>query len=326
MIALTRKEANRRLAEVENQRNTLQLERDELKGHLARLTAEIEAVNQHAWKRPELLAEAAGHFYSPVVDPEFPFVARALADTALPAAIEIDADRMRAEFKALARFYGEMPFEPRKTEGMRFFFENPAFSYTDAFVLYAYIRHLRPRRIVEIGCGHSTCVIFDTVDRFVIPSPRIDCFDPYPDVALQLTHPDDPVRKAIQAIPLQAIPDEVFSSLEAGDILFIDSSHVAKTGSDVIDYMFRALPLLKPGVYIHIHDIGYPFEYSEEWVVTLNRSWNEAYFLRAFLMYNDAFRIVFWNNYFIRTFTDDVRSLAPLCLNNGGASIWLLRR
>jgi hypothetical protein len=319
------KEALRRLEEVETQRNTIQQERDELKGHLARLAAELELFHQHGWKRPDLLAQPAGHFYSPVVDPESDFVTRALADTTPPAAIEIDDDKMLEELEALAKFYPDMPFGPTKTDGLRFFFENPAFSYTDALVLYAYIRKLRPKRIVEIGCGYSTCVIFDTIDRFVSPAPEIRCFDPYPDVPLQLTAPDDHLRKAITAIPLQDIPNEVFSSLEAGDILFIDSSHIAKTGSDVLDYLFRALPLVKPGVYIHIHDIGAHFEYSHEWVVTENRSWNEIYFLRAFLMYNEAFKIVFWNNHVVRKFPERVEALAPLCLKNGGASIWLVR-
>ena len=323
---MTHKEALRRLDEVETQRNTLQEERDELKGHLARMAAELAMFHQHGWKRPELLVQPAGHFYSPVVDPESAFVTRALADTTPPAAIEIDDERMLAELEALSKFYAEMPFGPEKTEGLRFFFENPAFSYTDAFVLYAYIRKLQPRRIVEIGCGYSTCVIFDTVDGFINPAPEIRCFDPYPDVPLQLTKPEDHLRKAIEAIPLQDIPDEVFSSLEAGDMLFIDSSHIAKTGSDVLDYMFRALPLVKSGVYVHIHDIGAHFEYSHEWVVTENRSWNEIYFLRAFLMYNDAFRIVFWNNHVVRKFPDRVKAMAPACLKNGGASIWLIRQ
>jgi hypothetical protein len=320
------KEALRRLNEVETQRNTIQQERDELKGHLARLAGELEVFHEHGWKRPELLFQPAGHFYSPVVDPASDFVTKALADTAPPAAIKVDDDAMLAELESLAAFYAEMPFGPEKQEGLRFFFENPAFSYTDAFVLYAYIRKLRPRRIVEIGCGYSTCVIFDTVDRFLSPAPLIQCFDPYPDVPHQLTRPDDHLRKTIQAIPLQEIPNEVFSTLEAGDILFIDSSHIAKTGSDVLDYMFRALPLVKPGVYVHIHDIGAHFEYSHEWVVTENRSWNEIYFLRAFLMYNNAFRIVFWNNHVVRKFPERVRALAPSCLKNGGASIWLLRQ
>ena len=308
-------EARARVGALIGQRNALEAERDELKAHLTRLGAE-----------QEMLFVPAGHFYSPVVDPKSPFVTRALASPVPLAAVEIDDKRMHAEFETLVRWYREMPFPAEKSEGMRYYFANPAFSWTDAFVLYGYIRTLRPKRIVEVGCGYSTCVIFDTIDRFADPRPEVSCFDPYPDVALQLTSPGDPMRAAIQAIPLQDIPDHVFSSLEAGDILFIDSSHIGKTGSDVLDYLFRALPLVKPGVYVHIHDIGYPFEYSEEWVVSENRSWNEGYFLRAFLMYNQAFEVVFWNSYFVVKFSETVLEKAPGCLNNGGGSIWLVRR
>lgn len=320
------------LRTAETQREAILIERDELKEHLTRLAAELDEAQALAAK-PSLLFVEAGHFYSPVVDPASPFVRQAMEDaertmmsqTPIPA-VTVDDQTMHATFANLMRWYAEMPFPVEKAEGLRYYFENPAFSYADAFVLYGMIRTLRPKRIVEIGCGYSTCVIFDTLDRFMEPRPEISCFDPYPDVPYALTSPDDPLRQAIQALPLQQIPDEVFSSLEAGDILFIDSSHIGKTGSDVLDYMFRALPLVKPGVYIHIHDIAYPFEYSEEWAVTENRSWNEGYFLRAFLMYNQAFEIVFWNHYYIQKFTAKVLEQAPLCLKNGGASIWLLRR
>ncbi len=316
-----------RLTTAETQRETLQTERNELKEHLTRLAAELAEAHRQLSSLQSKLFVDPGHFYSPVVDPESPFVVKAMAAKSgnIPG-VEVSDQRMLAEFAKLSRWYAEMPFTPEKTDGLRYYFENPAFSYTDAFVLYAMLRTLQPERVVEIGCGYSTCVIFDTVDHFLNPRPEIACFDPYPDVPHALTTPDDPLRQAIQAIPLQEIPDEVFSSLEPGDILFIDSSHIAKTGSDVLDYLFRALPLVTPGVFIHIHDIGYPFEYSDEWVVTENRSWNEGYFLRAFLMYNDAFEIVFWNSYFVQKFADRVAQQAPNCLKNGGGSIWLLRR
>ena len=319
-------EAAQRIAALELQRDALEAERDELKTYVTRLSAVADQQEVHAWRRPELLTNPAGHFYSPIVDPASVFVAQALSAPLPLAAIDLDSARMQLEFDKLASWYGEMPFQPHKSQGLRYYFENPAFSYTDAFVLYAYLRSLKPRRIVEIGCGYSTCALFDTADRFLDPPPQISCFDPYPDVAIRLTEDDDHLRRSIQAIPLQQIPSNVFASLEPNDILFIDSSHVAKTGSDVVDYMFRALPLIRPGVYIHVHDIGYPFEYPHEWVVAENRSWNEIYLLRAFLMYNAAFEIVFWNSYFVSQFPEKVRAQTPDCLKNGGGSIWLRRR
>jgi hypothetical protein len=111
--------------------------------------------------------------------------------------------------------------------------------------------------------------------------------------------------------PVQNVPLEVFARLESSDILFIDSSHILKTGSDVNHYLFEILPILQPGVLVHIHDILYPFEYPEAWVLEDKRSWNEAYALRAFLEYNSAFEIVYWNNFVWRHLRDDLAALMP---------------
>ncbi|NJR65857.1 MAG: class I SAM-dependent methyltransferase, partial [Leptolyngbyaceae cyanobacterium CRU_2_3] len=107
-----------------------------------------------------------------------------------------------------------------------------------------------------------------------------------------------------------------------GDILFIDSTHVAKTGSDV-NYIFgEILPNLQTGVYIHIHDIFYPFEYLREWVLQ-GWAWNECYFLKAFLQYNQTFKIVLFNTFLEHRRPDWFRSHMPLCMKNLGGSIWL---
>ena len=99
----------------------------------------------------------------------------------------------------------------------------------------------------------------------------------------------------------------------------------ARTGSDVNYLIFEILPALKPGVLVHIHDILYPFEYPEEWVLKEKRSWNESYLLRAFLQYNSAFEIVYWNNFAWHQMHEDLGRLMPLCLENEGGSIWLRR-
>ena len=115
---------------------------------------------------------------------------------------------------------------------------------------------------------------------------------------------------------------ETFTRLEAGDILFVDSSHVAKVGSDVNDIFFRILPALNPGVYIHFHDILDGFEYPREWIYA-GRAWNEAYLLRAFLQYNHAFSIEFFNSWIWEWQTSELVSLLPLARATPGTSIWL---
>ena len=112
--------------------------------------------------------------------------------------------------------------------------------------------------------------------------------------------------------PLQSIPLAVFEGLESGDVLFVDSTHVTKRGSDVNRIFFEILPALPVGVIIHFHDIFYPFEYPDNWMHE-GRGWNEAYLLRAFLEYNDAFEILLWNSMLV----------AMGHLTGDGGSIWL---
>lgn len=123
--------------------------------------------------------------------------------------------------------------------------------------------------------------------------------------------------------PVQEVPLEFFERLEGNDILFIDSSHVAKTRSDVNHYLFKIFPLLRPRVIVHIHDILYPFEDLPDWVLTEHRNWNEACVIRAFLQSNARFQILYWNNYSFHHLKDKLREAMPLCLESEGGSLWL---
>ena len=114
------------------------------------------------------------------------------------------------------------------------------------------------------------------------------------------------------------------TTLASGDILFIDSTHVSKAGSDVNHIFFKILPSLAEGVNIHLHDIFYPFEYPKEWIYE-GRAWNENYVLHAFLQYNSAFKITFFSNFLARFHHRTFHEKMPLCMKNTGGSIWLQR-
>ena len=107
-------------------------------------------------------------------------------------------------------------------------------------------------------------------------------------------------------------------------ILFVDSTHVAKVGSDVNHLFSEVLPILKPGVLVHIHDIFYPFEYPKSWIYE-GRNWSEVYLLRAFLQFNECFKIVLFNTFLEHFHRDFFLRNMPLCLKNEGGSIWLKR-
>ena len=268
-----------------------------------------------------------GHFYSPIPalndvrnDEQriFPPMPRELPGIAL------DEAQQLAMLDQLQAYYDSQPFRSEKVPNLRYFFENPMYSYSDAIFLHCMIRYARPRQVIEVGSGYSSCVILDTNEVFF--NNRITCtfVDPFTQVLRTLLHEDDFRRIEILDCRLQDVTLDRFRSLEANDILFIDSTHVAKIGSDV-NYIFaEILPVLRRGVYVHFHDIFYPFEYPKEWIYK-GCAWNEAYLLRAFLTFNQTYEIVLFNT-FLECFHRErfVRTM-PLCLKNEGGSIWLRR-
>jgi hypothetical protein len=122
--------------------------------------------------------------------------------------------------------------------------------------------------------------------------------------------------------PLSDVPSSVFDILGAGDILFIDSSHVSRIGSDVNQLFLDVFPRLPPGVHIHIHDIFYPFEYPQRWLQR-GRAWNEAYLLRAYLAGNPSIRITWFNDYLKQCHGPAVAAQLPGWAPETGSSIWL---
>lgn len=183
-------------------------------------------------------------------------------------------------------------------QGRRYHADNRMFGPHTARMLAAAIGAIRPRRYVEIGSGFSSAVILDINDEQRSDDPIACTFiEPFPTRLDEIMRPTDRDHCAVHVTKLQDVDLTVFDQLESGDVLFIDSSHIAKSGSDVLVELFDVLPRLASGVFVHFHDIFYPFDYPLTWMVEQNRSWNEAYFLRAFLMYNSAFTVHFWTDF-----------------------------
>jgi hypothetical protein len=266
-----------------------------------------------------------GHFYSP-----YPSIEEIRADADriwaaranLPG-IDLRESEQLALLGELSRFYHEMPFPETEHPEFRYHFENGFFSYADGTVLYSMIRHLEPRRIIEAGSGFSSALILDTNERFF--GGAIDCtfIDPHPEQLRALARPEDFSGANLIQERFQSVSPDFFETLAAGDILFVDSTHVSKTGSDVNHLFFEVLPRLATGVHVHLHDIFYPFEYPRGWVEELRRAWSEVYVLRAFLEYNDAFAIRLFNHYLAEFHRDRVEQTLPSMLRHIGGSIWL---
>ena len=269
----------------------------------------------------------APHFYFPIPSrDEISRDEKRLFDIPLGLqAIDMNVDGQLKLLATLAGYYKDLPFHAEKTEGLRYLFENRMYSYSDAICLYSMIRHLKPRAIIEVGAGYSCCVMLDTNELFF--DNRISCtfIDPHPQAFLSLLKRSDLGRIELVPSRLQDVSLSRFSTLSANDILFIDSTHVSKIGSDVNYLVFEILPILQSGVYVHFHDIFYPFEYPKRWVCDLGIAWNEAYLLRSFLQYNPAFRIALFNSYLAHFHEEIFKESMPLCLKNTGASLWLRR-
>lgn len=148
--------------------------------------------------------------------------------------------------------------------------------------------------------------------------------EPYPDRLNTLLSDEDRRRCRIIEHRIQDVHDAPWSDLESGDVLFIDSSHVSKCGSDVNQLFFEVLPSLAPGVIVHVHDVFPHFEYPEAWH-KLGRSWNEDYLLRAFLQFNNSFQILVWTPFMVESQPEFFLKKMPLCLKNSGGSIWMQR-
>jgi predicted O-methyltransferase YrrM len=266
-----------------------------------------------------------GHYYSPLVDLDqlhrSPPAQVETADDALPM-IRIDGARMHAFWQSCLPLLRECPFPASKTEGFRYCYENPSYSYGDAMMLYTMLRKHQPRRVVEVGSGHSSACLLDTVERY-LGETSVTFVDPYPDYLRTLLTDGGASRTRVVAKPIQEVGLELYDTLGENDILFIDSTHVAKTGGDVCHEFFNILPFLNAGVLIHFHDMFYPFEYPHPWIYDENRSWNEIYLMRAFLMNNDAFEIVFFNDFFWRFYRDEIMATYPQFANNPGGALWL---
>ena len=266
-----------------------------------------------------------GHFYSPHPDlNEVESRAKQLFGDIPPGlpGIDLNPSGQLELLAAFTQFYADLPWAEDHRPPLRYYYGNNFFCHGDAIALFSILRHFRPKRIVEIGSGFSTAAMLDTVELFGLRPCEITCVEPHPDRLRSLLRGDENTTLRLHEHKLQDVNKALFETLQTGDVLFIDSSHVSKIGSDVNRLIFEILPRLKSGVLVHVHDIFYPFEYPKDWIME-GRAWNEAYLLRAFLQFNDVYRIIFFNSYLHCVHREIISGRLPLTARNPGGSLWL---
>ncbi len=259
------------------------------------------------------------HFYEPLIDRS---ALRFDEERSLPGLVWQPAAQWHLveSFEHSAEL-AALPFNRSETG---YYLDNGYFGPGDADLYYSLIRSRKPKRIVEIGSGHSTRLAALALARNAdegLPGVLV-CVEPY-------RHPDW-IRAAgaeLVAVPVEQVPPEVFAALTADDVLFIDSSHMIRPQGDVLFEILEVLPSLAPGVLVHVHDIFSPAEYPQEWVVERMHFWNEQYLLEAFLTFNGRFEILCGLQYLLRKDAARLERALPRLAerrhNHAATSFWM---
>jgi hypothetical protein len=198
-------------------------------------------------------------------------------------------------------------FPRSKGAGSGFHLNNGWFEKVDAEMLYSIVRHLCPARMIEIGSGITTILSAAAIRKNQEENPAnrcsFTCIEPYP---VRLNPESLPSSFNVLTGRAEAVPLQLFQELGPGDILFIDSSHVCRTGSDVNWELLEILPRLRRGVWVHFHDIFLPWEYPKSWVYGARRFLSEQYLLQAFLAFNKEFDVMWASYYMLRSHPEEL--------------------
>jgi hypothetical protein len=272
------------------------------------------------------------HYYSPIPDLRQLPASVFERESELPGVDLRIEEGLRLLEGELARYLQE--FQPPRTAAAagpgRYFLENDVFETVDADVLYAMVRHHKPRRIIELGSGLSTFVELEAIaaNRRDGHETELTVFDPYPGSGSGVAV-EDVLGDSLERIGATDVPLQHFDALEAGDILFVDTTHTVKLGGDVNRIILEILPRLAPGVYVHLHDVFLPYEYPRQWFEDHRWFWSEQYLLQAFLIGNRGFQVVFAARAATVKFPGRVAAAVPSFEGslrpNGAGSFWMRR-
>ena len=214
--------------------------------------------------------------------------------------VKFDVDE---QVKSLSQFnYNE------ELKNLSFNFNNKFFEAGDAEIYYQIIRYFKPKKIIEIGSGHSSLLAKQAIKnnkKIDNVTTKLTCIEPYENRWLEENN-IHVIREKVEEIDIK-----IFSDLNKNDILFIDSSHVIKPQGDIIKIFLEILPKLKPGVIVHIHDIFSPRDYPENWLKVENRFFNEQYLLEGILDNSSKYKIMLSLNLLKHDFYSEIKKVCP---------------
>lgn len=271
------------------------------------------------------------HYYSPIPDTQN-LPGELWIERRLLQGVELNTERAREwldDFMPKYRTECENLRRDRTHNKHEYFLENDAYGRGDADVLYSILRETKPRKIIEIGSGYSTLLISQAIrsNRLELANYQCEFLAIEPNPPPYLVPPPIEVTR-IEHRPVQQMALEEFRLLRENDVLFIDSSHTVKIGSDVLYEILSILPSLCSGVMVHLHDIFTPFEYPKRWTKNERFFWNEQYMLEAFLAFNDEFEVILPLHAISQSYPKALNELVSLYETDrhSVSSFWLRRR
>lgn len=267
------------------------------------------------------------NFYSPIPDLKaLPADVFTRASALRGIVFDLDA-QLRFVRQELGPFLGELRVPLYATgEPGRFHLANSTYEGVDAETLYAMIRRFRPRRIIELGSGATTLLMAQARQRNGAEGHPAEqrAYDPFPraDLLQDLRRAAD-----VRAVSATEVGAEEVTAMEAGDLLFVDSTHTVKIAGDVNHVVLDLLPLVPPGVLVHVHDIFWPYEYPEAYFTELDVYWAEQYLLQAYVAQNPDWELLFANHGLWRDRASELRALVSTpSVPTGPSALWLRRR
>ena len=248
-------------------------------------------------------------YYQPLINPKKHLITSLRNDRPLPG-VNFNDEQQLALLSSFTYANELLQFPMEKKGETEYFYNNGSYGSGDSEYLYNIVRHFKPRKIIEIGSGHSTRMVKNAFAQNIKEDSSYKCkhicIEPYEQPWLK----DFGVELIRQRV--ETLDKTVFDQLEANDILFIDSSHVIRPQGDVLYEFLEVVPLVKKGVIIHVHDIFTPKDYLNEWVIDEHRMWNEQYLLEAFLSCNKEFKIIGAVNYLAHHHTEALAKACPV--------------
>jgi predicted O-methyltransferase YrrM len=264
------------------------------------------------------------HYYQPMINPG-KYLKKSLFEDRILTGINFNAEE---QLQLLSEFnYNEelLQFPIEKTDSFGYYYNNGNYESGDAEYFYNIIRHFKPRKIIEIGSGSSTLIAQKAMGQNKIEDRNYKCqhicIEPFEQPWLEK------IEIELHRVNAETLDKSFFRELEENDILFIDSSHIIRPQGDVLFEYLEILPVLKPGVLIHAHDIFTPKDYPDSWINN-HLFWNEQYLLESFLMFNHSFKIIGALNYLAHHYNKEFSDKCPVFSKQKGkepGAFWIMK-